>query len=254
MNKPFNPQYRNVEVGRDIGLKNDENSRIFRPTSLIERRLYLSRTSGVNKEEFWAARNGIERIIAEVRSDLKVFDLGLLGSAEWCQEYAGFYADNDTKRKIDAVEAQTLLTQIPQHQFLPMNVLLFDEDIVTEKTKPPVNGVAYYRNILMSVKPFRTSYFNQGLNLSAIKMLAAHELGHNFGLAGGREHNWVEEGGRHCNGECGPCLMEQVNGPRLKRIEQWINLIINRTRWLCEDCINECNVKKWETNEAGMVW
>ena len=71
-----------------------------------------------------------------------------------------------------------------------------------------------------------------------LQLLSAHEMGHIFGLVT-RANNAHEALGRHCLGEKGACLMEQMNVRGCKTIERLSNLVIPHRNWLCEDCQRE---------------
>ena len=68
--------------------------------------------------------------------------------------------------------------------------------------------------------------------------------------------NHVTEGYKrgHCNGESGPCLMEQVNIKGVRDIDEQTKLIIDRENWLCPVCTDEIQFKKTDLRKKGIYW
>jgi len=224
--------------------------------------LFFSHTSGVEERESAAILAGIQKIIADVGSRIKVKNFGAFNlgngpfeNTDWYQTRALLQRQRGHGRQISDITLDLLLRDEPyQKQHPHLDVMAFDHDMTSgEPDNNFVYGSARYPNYVMSVRRFRDRIKDQDLCQMALAVIAAHELGHNFGLVG-RNFNWVNKLGSHCNGGQGPCLMEQVDFPGCRTIENQTRSIIGRTRWLCEDCLEEAAFKKQHLNERGILW
>lgn len=237
---------------------------IQKPKPVQRNVLYFSHATGVEAQEATGILQGIRRLIKEVGSKIQVKNFGAFhindgpyGNTDWYQRQALLNRNMGYGQQIDFYKITELLSQEPYQEHTPhMDVMAFDHDLTTSRLEVSNNfiyGGANYPHYVMSVARFRGIIKDPGLRQAALSVIAAHELGHNFGLVG-RNFNCVNKIGLHCNGECGPCLMEQVDVPGCRTIEAQTRLIAYRTRWLCNDCLNEANFKKADFSSKGILW
>jgi len=237
---------------------------IQRPEPTQRNVLYFSHTSGVEAQEATGILQGIRRVIQEVGSKIQVKNFGAFhvndgpyGNSDWYQRQAQTNTNTGYGPQIDANRLDELLRTEPYQKHTPhMDAMAFDQDMTAIESGAKYNfiyGSARYPHYVMSVKRFRTRIKDPALRQIALSVIAAHELGHNFGLVG-RNFNCINKLGLHCNGQCGPCLMEQVDVSGCRTIEAQTRAIVDRSRWLCNDCLEETNYKREDLEERGILW
>ena len=225
--------------------------------------LYFSHTSGVEAHEASAILLGIRRLIQEVGSKIQIKNFGdfyiddrPFGNSDWYQAQAKTNKQRGHGPQIEDLKLIRLLHEEPYQEHHPhMDVMIFDQDLRSDEANNNfIYGSASYPHYVMSVRRFRDRMSDLHLRQIAMAIMAAHELGHNFGLVG-RNFNTVFKLGSHCNGQCGPCLMEQVDyGPGTRTLEDQSRLLVGQVRWLCDDCLDEAGYKKQDLEEKGILW
>lgn len=224
----------------------DQRDQIFRTE------LYCSQTAGVPEAEYAPILAGFHRLISEVRSVIQLVDFGNMAfaqegdfsSPEWYQNRATTKIDAGFGPQVSAVELDRLLRIEPfQRQRPHFDLMVIDRDLRTASNDFGNNfifGYGPYPNNIISIRRFLRYIPDAPLRRLALSVLAAHELGHNFYLTR-RNFNIGKNGYKfgHCNGESGPCLMEQVNVPETRDIQDQARIIAPRGRWLCPDCTEE---------------
>jgi len=136
--------------------------------------------------------------------------------------------------------------------------MIIDKDLRIREDDPQNNfifGYGPFPNNIISVKRFIKWISDDQLRYKSLAVLGAHEFGHNLDLSH-RNFNYGDEGYKygHCNGENGPCLMEQVNVSNARSIDEQAKLLFDRNRWLCPDCLEEIEFKKQDLRRQGILW
>ena len=229
--------------------------------------LHLAATSGVSASELKVIEVGLTKIRDEVRSRIAIVNCVASGastgpyiSADWYQRAAMLQRKMGAGRQVDAYRITELMRQeVLQRNDPHLDVIVVDSDLTAHATHPGnsfVYGLNMYPSVVMStarlggrnaVKPMEA--------LQSMSVIAAHELGHVYGLVN-RNFN-IGEGlyrGGHCNGERGPCLMEQVDVPGCKTVAEQTRLLIRAASWLCADCLEEAHFKKAHLEGQGVLW
>jgi hypothetical protein len=161
--------------------------------------------------------------------------------------------------QISARKVDSLLRNEPFQKENPhFDVMIIGMDLTTGMNDPQNNfifGYGPYPNNIVSVKRFMHWIKDPHLREAALAILGAHEFGHNLDLVS-RNFNVGTEGYKagHCNGDSGPCLMEQVNVPGARNIEAQARLIYSKSKWLCPDCSEEIEFKKDDLKRMGIHW
>ncbi|MCX6819093.1 MAG: hypothetical protein NT129_03800 [Candidatus Aenigmarchaeota archaeon] len=239
---------------------NDHNS------GIVRRDMYFCRTADVPLPEYSALLTGFQKIINETGRRIKIHDFGNYnlgkfdyGSPDWYQEHALTKRERGLGRQVSAVVIDKLLREEPfQKQKPHFDVMIVDKDLTTYLDEPEnrfIFGLGPYPNNIISVKRFIHNIKDPRLRKASLAVLGAHEFGHNLDLVR-RNFNIGTEGYKisHCNGEKGPCLMEQVNVDEARNIDEQAKLIIDKDKWLCPDCTDEIQFKRDDLRKKGVYW
>ena len=234
---------------------------------ILRKKLYLTHTTGVENHEAGVIFSGIAKLVEEIRSGVQLINYGnrhentadgKFENPDWYQNQAMTNRNMGFGQQVDGSALLTLLSQEPWQQYEPhMDVMVCDRDMTGFDAQSGryanfAYGITRYPNFVTSVMRFRHRIKDPDLSQAALAISAAHELAHNFNLVN-RNFNWINELGIHCNGESGPCLMEQVDVSGRRTIEEQARLLIGRQRWLCSDCLEEANFRK-DLLEGHDLW
>lgn len=202
--------------------------------------LYFSRTSGVDQEDYDAVIEAAEKFLAEVQSQLTLQDHGNFylhdgpyGSADWYPSGTAVLPSGQvgTERLMIRLQEEPYQQAAPHRDFF-----VLDQDLTNESGTNFVYGGNNGIHSILSTHRFKQ--LAPDVRKLVLQFLTAHELGHGFGLVG-RSHNMREILGKHCAGQKGPCLMEQVDVAGSRTAVEQAELVIPQERWLCEDCQHE---------------
>jgi len=232
----------------------------------IRRNLHVSKSSGVPELEYQAILTGIHKIIEETGRQLEIksfgsrsFGTGPYSSPDKYQARALTRKDRGFGRQVSAYALDTLLRAEPwQAQNPHFDFMVIEKDLRTSEEDTKNNflfGYGPYPNNIISVKRFIEGIPNQDLRLASLAILAAHEVAHNLDLVW-RTFNIGSTGYqiKHCLGQKGSCLMEQVNVAGCRRIQEQAKLILPNLNWLCTDCTDEIDFKKKDLRRVGVYW
>lgn len=235
-------------------------------SGIIRSDMYFCRTNKVPMPEYEALITGFQKIIKEAGRHITIhnygnFNLGYdqYGSPDWYQQKALTRREKGLGVQASATELDSLLRSEPfQKQNPHFDAMIIDMDLTTDQNDPENNfifGYGPYPNNIISVKRFMHWIKDPSLRQASLAILGAHEFGHNLDLVH-RNFNTGAEGYKigHCNGEKGPCLMEQVNVPDARSIDEQASLLIDRDTWLCHDCNDEIQFKSSELKKRGIYW
>jgi len=225
---------------------------------IVRSEIYCCRTNGVPVPEYKAILFGLEKLISETGVSLKLVDhknynLGNIpfGNPDWYQQQALMSRDMGFGRQANATEIWALLRKEPfQEKNQHFDLIVIDQDLTMHPNVPDNNyifGLGGFPNNIISVKRFLHTISDPLFRQQCLAVMGAHEFGHNLDLVHrkfntGDVSNTYKKG--HCDGEQGPCLMEQVNVPGTRTIQEQTKTILGRGNWLCPDCGDEINVKK----------
>lgn len=229
-------------------------------------RMFLTATSGVDHKELESISAGIKKLLDDVKSRLvftnfgsAIFGRGPFESADWYQERALMDRNRGAGLQVDVYKVDKLLRDEPFQVTTPhFDVMVLNRDLTAAKKEPKNNfvyGLNSYPNDIISTKRLSQRFSERSLALQSLAVIAAHEVGHNFGLVN-RNFN-IGRGayrGAHCNGKSGPCLMEQVDVPGCKTIAEQTRLLIDKLSWLCSDCLDEAKFKRERLERHGVIW
>lgn len=251
---------KNFQLRPNSGIIRDFNSGILRSD------LYFCRTSGVPEFEYRALLEGFQKIIREAGRNIKIHNFGSYSSGtgpysspDWYQQQALTSRNRGFGIQVSAVEIDRLLRSEPFQKENPhYDVMIVDKDLTTTLNDPQNNfifGYGPHPNNIISVKRFIHWIKDPRLRRASLAILGAHEYGHNLDLVH-RNFNTGEGGYKwgHCNGEEGPCLMEQVNVEGARDVDEQAKLIYPRENWLCPDCADEISYRQDELTKLGIPW
>ena len=235
-------------------------------SDIVRRLLFFSRTSGVDVDDYKAIKSGVQKIIDETGRRIQIRDYGdfslhngNFGSTDWYQREALTRKNKGLGRQVSAGMLDHLLRTEPYQQQTPhFDFFVVDKDLTTHARDIENNlifGYGPYPNNIVSTRRFRKYMPDSGIRQISLAVLAAHEIGHNLDLVG-RNFNIGTDGYTvgHCNGEKGPCLMEQVNVPGQRTISHQARLLVSRSNWLCPDCTDEVRYKRRDLKSKGVHW
>lgn len=231
---------------------------------IIRNELYVCRTAGVSEKEYNAILSGVKGIMEESHRNIKVIDYGnyriyasRFNSPEWYQENS--MIENG---KVNASQVNEFLKEEPFQKENPhFDLIVLDKDLTIRDSSNRgwlnyIFGLASYPNNIISVARFRRIISDDTLIEPCLKIIGAHEFGHNLGLVQ-RKYNVGSDGieANHCLGEKGPCIMEQFNIGK-KTIEQLAIAIMNEDRdtILCPDCTNEIEYRRNYYRDKNVFW
>lgn len=218
------------------------------------RALHLTHTSGVQELEIKAVYAGICKLIEEVRSRINVINDDSHKIADHYQNQARMMGNRINGSKILTLlseGAQKYPSDVPH-----MDMMICDCPMVgyvnPTKNYSTAYGLQRYPNSVISIGHFR-HIEDETLRSYALAVTAAHEIGHLFNLPS-RNFNTANELGWHCNGDLGPCLMEQIDMQGRRNTEEQARILAFRAQWLCPDCAEEASVRKVDTEQQGLMW
>ena len=231
---------------------------------ILRNSIFVTHTPAIREAEAEGVILGIKKILIETRSRIDVcffgnFDLGdgPFGRTEWYQEQALMIRERGAGRQANVRIIDRLLREEPYQKNNPhFDVMIVDHDLTSGD---PENNFAYgyanYPNYIVSVARFRQRFPNIDSRNVALAVTSAHEMGHLFGLTS-RNYNIGSSGYKkgHCNGESGPCLMEQVDVDDSRTIEEQTEILIDRVHWLCDDCLGEAAARRDHLEKNAVIW
>ncbi|MBW3021285.1 hypothetical protein KY328_00025 [Candidatus Woesearchaeota archaeon] len=196
----------------------------------------IYQTPGVRDSELASAFTGIERFIDElglpIKIEIKVYPDESLRKA-LTPRNLGYGPQLDCSVIADLLSEEDLF-----------KLVLVSNDLYTGRPDNNfIYGQRHFPNAVMSVR--RMQHLDEDLKHESIAQIAAHEFGHNLDLVG-RNYNSGTQGYtiKHCAGEKGPCLMEQVDVPGCKTSLELVQLLTDR--YLCPDCTHEIKYRMEE--------
>ena len=234
-------------------------------SGIIRSEMYFCRTTGVPLPEYEALLFGFQKIINETERNVTVrnFDNqswgnGDYGSPDWYQNEALTSIDNGYGRQVSAFVLQKLLWEEPYQAENPhFDALIVDRDLIFCEGDGGnfIFGYGPYPFNIISVNRFINWIKDSVLRQISLSIIGAHEFGHNLDLVN-RSFNIGTEGLKagHCNGENGPCLMEQMNVEGCRNVDEQARLIYNREKWLCIDCTAEIETKRNDLIKRSVHW
>ncbi len=225
---------------------------------IVRTEVYCCRTNGVPVSEYKAIITGLEKIISETGTGIKLVDFGNYnlgnkpyGTPDWYQEQPTINRDRGFGRQVNATGMYTLLRREPFQQKHPhFDLMVIDKDLTMFPNVQDNNfvfGFGAYPNNIISVKRLMQTIRDPILRQKCLAVISAHEFGHNLDLVHRNFNTETEDDDyrkSHCNGRKGLCLMEQFNVGGARNIEEQTKLLIEKYNWLCPDCADEIKVKK----------
>jgi len=230
--------------------------------------LYIIHTSGVPDETYALVADGLNKIIDEAGRSINVLDDTVdfpqcYRTPDWYQSETRLDKNHLHGYQSDAGAIIDLLRSHDTHHdhFI---VLITDADITSGREGNNfVYGLSSYPYIVISARRFLDW---KEINLDgypdetfdrALTLVSAHEFGHYLDLVRRDFNCWNDTDtllDRHCKGENGPCLMEQVNVEGCKDVLEQADILYEREHWLCPDCTAELFFRMSELEERGFVW
>lgn len=180
----------------------------------------------------------MHRILEETGRQLVLKDYGVFhagkgpyGSPEWYEHQALTTKNRGLGEQVSAIELDTLLRSEPYQKEHPhFDVFVLNRDLTTtqeDTTNNYIFGYGPYPNNIVSTTRFQLLMPTDSIRHAALQIIGAHEFGHTIALVH-RDFNTGTQGYQlvHCIGEKGPCLMEQVNVPGCKTMEEQAKLLV----------------------------
>lgn len=181
--------------------------------------VYVTFDSGIDALEERAILDGIAATMcfSHMRRELRVFGAmpwseGDYSSADWYVKHTRkIYQCKIDGVQLDADHLLDLLSHEPWQESEPhIDVMFVSQDLTARNGDGWLNfvfGIANGRVTVQSVARYR-EIANLGDRMAAIKMVAQHELGHVFGMAGNKNRSNTEDNlGMHCTNP--GCVMRQ---------------------------------------------
>lgn len=226
---------------------------------ISRREIYISRTKKVSKVDYQSIIKGIKHILSEIGSNLKIKDFGNFNlgrgefsSPDWYQNNSLTEENHGFGKQVNAITLDQLLRTEPFQKENPhFDFMIIDKDLTWGLDNNWIFGYGPYPNSMISTKRFK----HNSLRKDSLAMMAAHEFCHNIGLVY-RDFNIGsgEYKAGHCNGEKGPCLMEQVNVKGTRDVDKQAAIIANKNGWLCYSCTIEISYRREYLKNKRIFW
>lgn len=239
---------------------NDHNENIVRKV------VFACRTRAVDRQDYDALLSGAHRIIEETGRQVTLSDYGIFhagkgpyGNPEWYEQQALTTKSRGLGEQVSACKLDKLLRSEPYQQQHPhFDIFVLNRDLTTtqeDTTNNFIFGYGPYPNNIISTTRFVLWMPHARERRAALQIIGAHEFGHTLDLVH-RNFNTGREGYQlgHCAGEKGSCLMEQVNVPGCKSMQEQARLLAGRKNLLCEDCTDEVRWKREDLRKKGVYW